>query len=49
MNDNGLKDKRVLVTSSETGIGREIGWKFAREGAFTVFIMLIVKKVKPHQ
>ena len=49
MNDNGWKDKRVLVTSSETGIGREIGWKFAREGAFAVFIMLIVKKVQPHQ
>ena len=47
MNDNGLKDKRVFVTSSETGIGREIGLEFAREGVFAVFITLIVKKVQP--
>ena len=37
MNDNGLKDKRVFVTSSETGIGREIGLEFARKGASVVF------------
>ena len=48
MHDNGLKDKRVFVTSSETSIGREIGVEFAREGAFAVFITLIVKKVQPH-
>ena len=48
MNDNGLKDKRVFVTSSESGICREIGLEFAREGAFAVFITLIVKKVQPH-
>ena len=37
MSNNEMKDKRVLVTGSGTGIGREIGLEFAREGASVVF------------
>lgn len=32
-----MSAKRVLVTGSDTGIGREVGLEFAREGAHVVF------------
>ena len=32
-----LEGKRALVTGSDTGIGREIGLEFARQGADVVF------------
>jgi NAD(P)-dependent dehydrogenase (short-subunit alcohol dehydrogenase family) len=32
-----MKRKRVLVTGSGTGIGREVAMEFCREGADVVF------------
>ena len=37
MSNNEMKDRRVLVTGSGTGIGREIGLEFARSGASVAF------------